>query len=118
MWLAKMRRPSPRLCYLQMTCHIIRTIGPETFLRSSLRDVCLPCSPSAAAYCATQHPDFSRLAARISVSNLHKNTTKSFSKAIELFHSYIHPKTGRHMGDVAYESVRTDLYMYGPKLMR
>lgn len=48
-----------------------------------------------AAYCATQHPDFSRLAARISVSNLHKNTTKSFSKAIELFHSYIHPKTGR-----------------------
>ena len=33
-----------------------------------------------AAYCATQHPDFSLLAARISISNLHKNTTKNFSE--------------------------------------
>lgn len=29
-----------------------------------------------AAYMATQHPDFSKLAARISVSNLHKQTSK------------------------------------------
>lgn len=28
------------------------------------------------AYMATQHPDFSKLAARISVSNLHKQTEK------------------------------------------
>ena len=35
-----------------------------------------------AAYCATQHPDFSLLAARISISNLHKNTTKNFSELV------------------------------------
>lgn len=28
------------------------------------------------AYMSTQHPDFSKLAARISVSNLHKQTEK------------------------------------------
>src|SRR6056297_206692 len=48
-----------------------------------------------AAYCSTQHPDFSKLAARIAVSNLHKNTTKIFSDAIEQFRSYRHPKNGQ-----------------------
>ena len=43
---------------------------------------------------STQHPDFSILAARISVSNLHKQTSKVFSDVIEAFHKYIHPKTG------------------------
>ncbi|CAM9852041.1 unnamed protein product [Chrysoparadoxa australica] len=47
-----------------------------------------------AAYLATQHPDFSILAARISVSNLHKNTKKVFTDVIETLHSYVHPKTG------------------------
>ena len=48
-----------------------------------------------AAYCSTQHPDFSKLAARIAVSNLHKNTTKIFSEAIEQFRNYKHPKNGQ-----------------------
>lgn len=48
-----------------------------------------------AAYMSTQHPDFSRLAARISISNLHKNSNKLFSDNIELFHKHIHPKTGK-----------------------
>jgi len=47
-----------------------------------------------AAYNATQHPDFSILAARISVSNLHKMTTKSFSENVQKFRDYVHPKTG------------------------
>jgi len=46
-----------------------------------------------AASFATQHPDCSVLAARISVSNLHKMTTKTFSANIERFHKYVHPKT-------------------------
>eukprot|EP01036_Dinobryon_divergens_P040539 gene40539-53613_t len=46
-----------------------------------------------AASCATQHPDFSKLAARISVSNMHKNTNPSFSHNVNLFHNHIHPKT-------------------------
>jgi hypothetical protein len=48
-----------------------------------------------AASCATKHPDFSTLAARISVSNLHKQTSKVFSDVIEVLHSHIHPKTGQ-----------------------
>lgn len=40
-----------------------------------------------------QHPDFALLASRISVSNLHKSTNKSFSKTMQLLHEYIDPKT-------------------------
>ncbi|CAM9553650.1 unnamed protein product [Discosporangium mesarthrocarpum] len=54
-----------------------------------------------AAYMATQHPDFSALAARISVSNLHKKTEKVFSEVIERLHSYVHPKTGMKAGLIA-----------------
>lgn len=46
-----------------------------------------------AASCATKHPDFTTLAARISVSNLHKQTFKVFSDTIEVLHKNIHPKT-------------------------
>lgn len=47
-----------------------------------------------AAYYATHHPDFSILAARISVSDLHKRTNPSFSETIAALHAYVHPKTG------------------------
>jgi ribonucleoside-diphosphate reductase alpha chain len=42
----------------------------------------------------TVHPDFAVLAARIAVSNLHKNTKKSFSDVAEILYNYIDPKTG------------------------
>lgn len=42
------------------------------------------------AYMSTHHPDFSKLAARISVSNLHKNTDKSFSKIIDKLLNHTH----------------------------
>lgn len=48
-----------------------------------------------AASCATRHPDFSTLAARISVSNLHKQTSKVFSEVVEILHNHVHPKTGQ-----------------------
>ncbi|CAM9325123.1 unnamed protein product [Ectocarpus sp. 12 AP-2014] len=53
------------------------------------------------AYMATQHPDFSKLAARISVSNLHKQTEKVFSKVIDKLYAYVHPKTGKKAGLIA-----------------
>jgi len=46
-----------------------------------------------AAYLTTQHPDYSRLAARISVSNLHKMTEKSFSNVMDRLHQYVDPRT-------------------------
>lgn len=47
-----------------------------------------------AASMSTQHPQYSILAARISVSNLHKQTSKVFSDVVEVLHNHIHPKTG------------------------
>merc|ERR1712190_536086 len=46
------------------------------------------------AYMSQRHPDFSTLAARIAVSNLHKNTTSSFSEACRVMFEY-HDKQGR-----------------------
>lgn len=48
-----------------------------------------------AASLTTKHPDYALLASRIAVSNLHKNTNKSFSKTMEALYSYIDPKTGK-----------------------
>jgi ribonucleoside-diphosphate reductase subunit M1 len=36
-----------------------------------------------AAYLTTKHPDYAILAARIAISNLHKETKKNFSAVIE-----------------------------------
>lgn len=47
-----------------------------------------------AAYMSTIHPEYSTLAARISASNLHKCTTKSFSQTIDRLRNLCHPKTG------------------------
>jgi ribonucleotide reductase alpha subunit len=47
---------------------------------------------------ASQHPDYALLAARIAVSNLHKNTDKSFSKTMKDLYNYIDPKTGDKAG--------------------
>ncbi len=41
------------------------------------------------------HPDYAVLAARIAVSNLHKNTKKNFSRIIEELYTYVDPKTNK-----------------------
>ena len=41
-----------------------------------------------------EHPDYALLASRISVSNLHKNTKKSFAETIEDLYNYVDPITG------------------------
>ncbi len=48
-----------------------------------------------AATMTTAHPDYARLAARISVSNLHKNTKKTFSEVMHDLYTYINPRTGK-----------------------
>ncbi|TDG34790.1 ribonucleoside-diphosphate reductase subunit alpha [Pedobacter changchengzhani] len=45
-----------------------------------------------AASLTTKHPDYALLASRIAVSNLHKNTTKSFSGTMKMLHEYFDPK--------------------------
>ena len=48
---------------------------------------------TAASLTAT-HPDYAILAARIAISNLHKNTLKSFTQTVRLLHDHVNPKTG------------------------
>jgi ribonucleoside-diphosphate reductase alpha chain len=47
------------------------------------------------------HPDYALLASRIAVSNLHKETKKSFSDVMTDMHEYIDPKTGLNASLVA-----------------
>ncbi|MFD0992629.1 ribonucleoside-diphosphate reductase subunit alpha [Tenacibaculum geojense] len=49
-----------------------------------------------AATMTTAHPDYAKLAARIAVSNLHKNTKKSFSETMTDLYNYINPRTGKN----------------------
>lgn len=61
-----------------------------------------------AASLTTNHPEYASLASRIAVSNLHKNTTKSFSKTIHDLYHYIDPKTEQRaqlIADDVYEIV-------------
>lgn len=58
-----------------------------------------------AATMTTTHPDYAKLAARISVSNLHKNTKKSFSETMKNLYEYVNPRTGKKaplLSDQAY----------------
>jgi len=48
-----------------------------------------------AATMTVQHPDYAKLAARIAVSNLHKNTKKSFSEVMTDLYIYVNPRTGK-----------------------
>ncbi|KAG0319341.1 ribonucleotide-diphosphate reductase subunit rnr1 [Linnemannia gamsii] len=61
-----------------------------------------------AAYMTIKHPDYAILAARIAVSNLHKETKKVFSQVIKDLYEYINPKTGKHgsmIGETTYATI-------------
>jgi len=61
-----------------------------------------------AATMTTTHPDYAKLAARISVSNLHKNTKKSFSETMSDLYSYVNPRTGKNaplLSDEVYKVI-------------
>ena len=48
-----------------------------------------------AASMTVRHPDYAQLAARVAVSNLHKNSTKSFSETMRSLYTYVNAKTGK-----------------------
>lgn len=61
-----------------------------------------------AAYMTVTHPDYAILAARIAVSNLHKQTKKMFSQVISDLYHYVNPKNDRPspmISDKTYETV-------------
>uniref|UniRef100_A0A6Q2YS44 Ribonucleoside-diphosphate reductase n=1 Tax=Esox lucius TaxID=8010 RepID=A0A6Q2YS44_ESOLU len=58
-----------------------------------------------AATLTTKHPDYAILAARIAVSNLHKETKKVFSDVVEDLYNYVNPLNKRHSPMVAKETL-------------
>jgi ribonucleoside-diphosphate reductase alpha chain len=54
-----------------------------------------------AAALTAAHPDYAILAARIAISNLHKETKKSFSDTMRDLHRYVDPITGAPAGLIA-----------------
>ena len=62
-----------------------------------------------AATMTTTHPDYTNLASRISVSNLHKNTKKSFSRTMEDLYNYVNPRTNKKaplLSDEVYNVIK------------
>ncbi len=63
----------------------------------------------------SRHPDYAILAARIAVSNLHKNTDKSFVRTMRKLYDYIDPKTGEKAGLISDEAM-TVMEKYADRL--
>lgn len=64
-----------------------------------------------AASMTVSHPDYALLAARIAVSNLHKNTKKVFSEVIEDLYTYINPRTNQEaplIADDVYKVIKAN----------
>lgn len=62
-----------------------------------------------AAYLSTKHPDYSKLAGRIAVSNLHKETRGCFSENIKEMYEFKNPVTGEHAPLISKELYNTVL---------
>lgn len=58
-----------------------------------------------AATMTTKHPDYAILAARIAVSNLHKETKKVFSDVMEDLYNYVSPLTNNHSPMISKETL-------------
>ena len=73
-----------------------------------------------AATMTTTHPDYASLAARISVSNLHKNTIKSFSETMKDLHDYVNPITGKKaslISDEVYKVIKKNAQELDSKII-
>lgn len=101
---ARTHWPSPLLCASRSAYGLDpKVVKPSFITQKVIQGVYDGVTSSAlddlaaetAAYLTTQHPDYARLAARISVSNLHKMTDKSFSGTMDALHGYVNPRNGQ-----------------------
>jgi hypothetical protein len=83
---------SPLVDVIEVTKKVIEGIydGVTTSELDSL-------AAETAASLTTKHPDYALLASRIAVSNLHKNTEKSFSATMRKLYNYTDSANGRRM---------------------
>ncbi|KAE8722336.1 Ribonucleoside-diphosphate reductase large subunit [Hibiscus syriacus] len=72
----------------QEAVHLIRS--PPGVTTSQLDEL----AAETAAAMTANHPDYASLAARIVVSNLHKNTQKSFSETVKIMYNHFNERSG------------------------
>ena len=73
-----------------------------------------------AATMTTTHPDYAQLAARISVSNLHKKTKKSFSETMKDLYEYVNPRTGKKaplLSDEVYAIIQKNAELFDSSII-
>jgi ribonucleoside-diphosphate reductase alpha chain len=73
-----------------------------------------------AATMTVSHPDYAQLAARISVSNLHKNTKKTFSEVMTDLYEYVNPRTGKKaplLADDVYEIIQANKDFFDSRII-
>lgn len=102
-----------KLCYSLDPKHLDPTDVAKKVIEGIYDGVTTPELDSLAAEIAasltTKHPDYARLASRIAISNLHKNTKKSFSATITDLYNYVDPHTGKRAPLIAediYEIIK------------
>ncbi|KAK9472256.1 ribonucleotide reductase [Dipodascopsis tothii] len=101
-----------RLCYGLDTDHVDAAAITQKVISGVYQGVTTVeldnLAADTAAYLTTAHPDYAVLAARIAVSNLHKQTKKQFSQVVTDLYQYINPKNNRPcpmISDQTYEAV-------------
>ncbi|AHA56055.1 ribonucleotide reductase [Emiliania huxleyi virus 86] len=68
-----------------------------------------------ATYLTMTHPDYSKLAARIAVSSLHKMTSNKFSSVMDSLYNYVNTKTGKWsplIADDIIECIRSNAEVF------
>ncbi|QSS98058.1 ribonucleoside-diphosphate reductase subunit alpha [Psychroflexus sp. ALD_RP9] len=73
-----------------------------------------------AATMTVSHPDYAHLAARISVSNLHKNTKKTFSEVMTDLYEYVNPRTGKKaplLADDVFEIIQANKDFFDSRII-
>lgn len=97
-----------RLCYGLDTAHVDAVAITQRVISGVYQGVNTieldNLAAETAAYMTTIHPDYAILAARIAVSNLHKQTTKQFSQVSKELYEYINPKTDLHSPMISDET--------------
>ncbi|KAG7191884.1 ribonucleotide-diphosphate reductase subunit rnr1 [Scheffersomyces spartinae] len=100
-----------RLCYGLDAKHVDATSITQKVIQGVYHGVTTieldNLAAETAAYMTTIHPDYAILAARIAVSNLHKQTTKQFSQVAKQLYDYINPKTDKHSPMISEETYAT-----------
>lgn len=99
-----------KLCYGLDASHIDPTLVAHRVIEGIYDGVTTSeldnLASEVAATLTVRHPDYALLAARIAISNLQKNTKKSFSETIYDLYNYVDPKSDRKAPLIAEETFR------------